>query len=163
MDLNRGLHGDGRRREHCERGQRAAGHRSARVADHDRKQASGRLDIGQHERGLGAEREVREAGDVGVRAPLITQRLRAGGGNGKPGGRPREIGLALGLIGDDRLRPSAVDKAEHEAGPKKLRFRFHSSVSVQFLCPFTSFLRRSPEKVTGKVEEFFGTRLSENG
>ena len=36
---------------------------------------------------------------------------------------------------------------------------FFIGVSVSF-CPFTTFLRRSPEKVTGKVEEFSAGPLS---
>ena len=43
-----------------------------------------------------------------------------------------------------------------QAGEWEWRDGIHRSVSVQFICPFTPFLRRSPEKVTGKVEECFG-------
>ncbi len=64
-----------------------------------------------------------------MRAPLVAQRQRTGGAYGKRDGCPCDDRLVLRLVGDDRLRPRAVDKAEHEAGKKKVRFRFHSRES----------------------------------
>ena len=103
--LNRGLRRDARRRKHFKRSQRAAGHRQpARIRDHDRKLASGWLDIGQHERGFRAERDVGEGGaGSDVRAPLVAQRLSAGGGSGERGRRAREIGLVRRLLSAHRL------------------------------------------------------------
>jgi hypothetical protein len=62
---------------------------------------------------------------------LITQRLRARGGNGERRSRASDIALVLLLLGDHRLCPSAVDDAEHEAGSKKVKFRFREFALVK--------------------------------
>ena len=64
--------------------------------------------------------------------------------------RPRRSpGQTAAAVEDEIIKiRKDLDKAGHEAGPKKLKFRFHSLVLVQFVFLFTLFLRRVLEKVT---------------
>ena len=50
----------------------------------------------------------------------------------------------------------------HFAIPNPIWLQFYLICS-KFICPFTAFLRRSPEKVTGKVKKFFGGVFEECG
>ena len=70
-------------------------------------------------------------------------------------GRRQARGLTAGEQGKEYSAESEC------AGESELRNGFHSTASVQFICPFIPFLRRSPEKVTGKIARSVPSRNSE--